>query len=41
MLVRYRYLKEQQIVTNRVAPARAVEWYDFPKAIQLGGNTLA
>lgn len=41
MLVRYRYLKERGIVNDRMALARAIEKYDFPKPMALGENTLA
>ncbi len=40
-LVRFRYLKEQGIFNDRVALARAIDHYDFPKPIALGDNTLA
>ena len=40
MLVRYRYLKERGIVNDRMALARAIDKYDFPKPIALGENTL-
>ena len=40
-LVRYRYLKEEGIITDRMALARAIEWYGFPRPIALGANTLA
>ena len=41
MFVRYRYLQEHGIVKDRMALARAIERYGFPKAIALGANTLA
>ena len=39
--VRFRYLKENGIVTDRMALARAIERYDFPKPVALGENTIA
>jgi predicted DNA-binding transcriptional regulator AlpA len=41
MLVRYRYLKENGIVNDRVALARSIERYGFPKPLALGDNTIA
>jgi hypothetical protein len=40
-LVRFRYLQEQGIFNDRVALARAIDHYDFPKPMALGDNTLA
>jgi predicted DNA-binding transcriptional regulator AlpA len=40
-LVRYRYLKEEGIISDRMALARAIDWYGFPRPIALGANTLA
>lgn len=40
-LVRFRYLKDQGIMGDRMQLARAIERYDFPKPIALGANTLA
>ena len=40
-LVRFRYLKEQGIFNDRVALARAIDHYGFPKPIALGANTIA
>ena len=41
MLVRYRYLKENGIVTDRMALARGIERYGFPKPLSLGNKTIA
>lgn len=41
MLVRYRYLRENGIVNDRVALARSIERYGFPKPLALGRNTIA
>src|SRR5664279_3527459 len=41
MLVRYRYLKDHGIVNDRMALARAIEKYNFPRPVALGENTLA
>lgn len=41
MLVRYRYLEEQGIISNRMQLARAIEKYGFPRPIAIGANTLA
>ena len=40
-LVRFRYLQEQGIFNDRMALARAIDHYGFPKPIALGDNTLA
>jgi predicted DNA-binding transcriptional regulator AlpA len=39
--VRYKYLEENGIISNRPQLARAIERYAFPKEIALGENTLA
>ena len=39
--VRYKYLEENGIISNRMQLARAIERYDFPKPVALGENTLA
>jgi predicted DNA-binding transcriptional regulator AlpA len=39
--VRYTYLEKNGIMSNRMQLARAIERYDFPKAVALGENTLA
>jgi predicted DNA-binding transcriptional regulator AlpA len=39
--VRYKYLEENGIISNRMQLARAIERYKFPKPIALGENTLA
>jgi predicted DNA-binding transcriptional regulator AlpA len=39
--VRYKYLEDRGIISNRMQLARAIERYGFPKAIALGANTLA
>jgi hypothetical protein len=39
--VRYVYLEKNGIMANRMQLARAIERYDFPKAVALGENTLA
>jgi hypothetical protein len=41
MFVRYAYLEQHGIITNRMQLARAIERYDFPKPVALGANTLA
>jgi hypothetical protein len=41
MFVRFRYLQENGIVKDRMALARAIERYGFPKPVTLGENTLA
>jgi hypothetical protein len=40
-LVRFLYLQEQGIFNDRMALARAIDHYGFPKPIALGDNTLA
>jgi Prophage CP4-57 regulatory protein (AlpA) len=40
-LIRFRYLQEQGIFNDRMALARAIDHYGFPKPIALGDNTLA
>jgi hypothetical protein len=40
-LVRFRYLSESGIIGDRMALARSIENYGFPKPIALGANTLA
>lgn len=40
-LVRYKYLEDKGIISNRMQLARAIERYGFPKPIALGENTLA
>jgi len=40
-LVRFRYLQEQGIFNDRMALARAIDHYGFPKPMALGDNTLA
>lgn len=40
MFVRFRYLQEQGIIKDRMALARAIDHYGFPKPT-LGDNTLA
>jgi hypothetical protein len=40
-LVRFRYLQEEGYIKDRMALARAIEGYGFPKPIALGANTLA
>ena len=40
-LVRFRYLQEQGTFNDRMALARAIDHYGFPKPIALGDNTLA
>ena len=40
-LVRFRYLQEHGIVNDRMALARAIQKYGFPKPVALGENTLA
>ena len=40
-LVRFSYLKNEGIVSDRMALARAIERYGFPKPVALGANTLA
>ena len=39
--VRFRYLMENGIISDRMALARSIERYGFPKPIALGANTLA
>ena len=39
--VRYKYLEEKGIISNRMQLARAIERYGFPKPVALGVNTLA
>ena len=39
--IRFRYLQEQGIFNDRMALARAIDHYGFPKPIALGDNTLA
>ena len=39
--VRYKYLEEKGIISNRMQLARAIERYGFPKPVALGENTLA
>lgn len=39
--VRYKYLEENGIISNRMQLARAIERYEFPKPVALGENTLA
>jgi len=39
--VRYKYLEENGIISNRMQLARAIERYGFPKPVALGENTLA
>jgi Prophage CP4-57 regulatory protein (AlpA) len=39
--VRFKYLKEQGIVSDRMAVARAIERDGFPKPLALGANTIA
>jgi predicted DNA-binding transcriptional regulator AlpA len=39
--IRYAYLEQNGIISNRMQLARAIERYDFPKAVALGENTLA
>jgi|BarGraIncu00222A_1022003.scaffolds.fasta_scaffold43945_3 predicted DNA-binding transcriptional regulator AlpA len=41
MFVRYKYLEDNGIISNRMQLARAIERYEFPKPIALGENTLA
>ncbi|MGC2221500.1 MAG: AlpA family phage regulatory protein [Methylocella sp.] len=41
MLVRYRYLEQQGIISNRMQLARAIEKYGFPRPMAIGANTLA
>jgi hypothetical protein len=41
MFVRFRYLQEQGIIKDRMALARAIDHYGFPKPIALGDNSLA
>jgi predicted DNA-binding transcriptional regulator AlpA len=40
-LVRYKYLEEEGIISNRMQLARAIEKYGFPQPLALGENTLA
>jgi Prophage CP4-57 regulatory protein (AlpA) len=40
-LVRFRYLQEQGIIRDRMALARSIERYNFPRPVALGANTLA
>jgi predicted DNA-binding transcriptional regulator AlpA len=40
-LIRYKYLEENGIISNRMQLARAIARYGFPKPIALGENTLA
>jgi len=39
--VRYKYLEEHGIISNRMQLARAIERYGFPKPVALGENTIA
>lgn len=39
--VRYKYLEEKGIISNRMQLGRAIEKYGFPKPIALGENTVA
>jgi hypothetical protein len=40
-LVRYAFLKEKGIITNRMQLARAIQKYGFPQPLEIGTNTLA